>query len=64
MIGFGPIAGDCNLSPTGDLPEAAAHLYAALHAAAASAHPKVAVAPIPDRDIGAAINDRLRRAAA
>lgn len=62
-IGFGAIAGDCNLSPTGDLPEAAARLYAALHAAAASAHPKVAVAPIPDHDIGAAINDRLRRAA-
>ncbi|WP_126174695.1 L-threonylcarbamoyladenylate synthase [Tsuneonella rigui] len=64
MIGFGAIAGDCNLSPTGDLPEAAARLYAALHAAAASAHPKVAVAPIPDHHIGAAINDRLRRAAA
>jgi L-threonylcarbamoyladenylate synthase len=64
MIGFGPTAGDCNLSPSGDLAEAAAHLYAALHLAAASERPRVAVAAIPDHDIGAAINDRLRRAAA
>ncbi|RJX65516.1 threonylcarbamoyl-AMP synthase [Tsuneonella suprasediminis] len=64
MIGFGPIAGDCTLSATGDLAEAAARLYACLHMAAASPKPRVAVAPITNEGIGAAINDRLRRAAA
>jgi L-threonylcarbamoyladenylate synthase len=64
LIGFGRLSGDCNLSPSGDLAEAAACLYACLHAAAASAHPLVAVAKIPENGIGAAINDRLRRAAA
>lgn len=64
LIGFGGIAGDCNLSPGGDLAEAAARLYACLHAAAESPLPRVAVAPIPHEDIGLAINDRLRRAAA
>lgn len=63
-IGFGAVRGDMSLSPTGDLAEAAANLYAALHASAASDQPRVAVAPIPPGDIGAAINDRLRRAAA
>ncbi|HZU62387.1 MAG TPA: L-threonylcarbamoyladenylate synthase [Novosphingobium sp.] len=64
LIGFGALAGDFNLSPTGDLAEAAARLYAALHAAAASDRPRVAVASVPEAGIGAAINDRLRRAAA
>jgi len=64
MIGFGAITGDYNLSLTGDLAQAATALYAALHAAAGSEHSRVAVARIPNRDIGAAINDRLRRAAA
>ncbi|MDE1917544.1 MAG: threonylcarbamoyl-AMP synthase [Sphingomonadales bacterium] len=63
-IGFGPVAGDVSLSPTGDLAEAAANLYAALHASAASPRPRVVVAPIPHEGIGAAINDRLSRAAA
>jgi len=63
-IGFGAVAGDITLSPTGDLAEAAANLYAALHAAAASPKPRVAIAAIPEDGIGAAINDRLRRAAA
>lgn len=63
-IGFGDIEGDITLSRSGDLAEAAAQLYAALHAAAAAIEPKVAVAPIPEAGIGAAINDRLRRAAA
>lgn len=63
-IGFGAIAGDTCLSPAADLAEAAARLYAALHEAAASPKPHIAVAPIGDQDIGAAINDRLRRAAA
>lgn len=64
MIGFGAISGDCSLSPTGDCVEAAARLYACLHLAAASPAPRIAVAPVPDEGIGAAINDRLRRAAA
>lgn len=62
-IGFGPVAGEVNLSPSGDLAEAAARLYAALHQGASSGKPRIAVAPIPDEAIGAAINDRLRRAA-
>lgn len=63
-IGFGAVAGDWNLSAAGDPAEAAARLYAALHRAAAAAAARIAVAPIPDEGIGAAINDRLRRAAA
>ena len=63
LIGYGAIGGDCSLSPTGDLAEAAARLYACLHQAAASEHPRIAVATIPEAGIGAAINDRLRRAA-
>lgn len=64
LIGFGNITGDCTLSDTGDLGEAAARLYDCLHLAAASQAPSIAVAPVPDRGIGKAINDRLRRAAA
>jgi L-threonylcarbamoyladenylate synthase len=64
LIGFGPVAGDCSLSETGDLALAAARLYACLHEGAASAKPRIAVAPIPEGGIGAAINDRLGRAAA
>ena len=63
-LGFGDVSGDFNLSASADLAEAAARLYAGLHAAAASPHPKIAVAPIPEHGIGVAINDRLRRAAA
>jgi L-threonylcarbamoyladenylate synthase len=63
-IGFGPVAGDVSLSARGDLAEAAARLYALLHRAAAADRPRIAVAPIPEEGIGAAINDRLRRAAA
>lgn len=63
-IGFGPIPGDINLSKTGDLVEAAARLYAALHEANARRAARIAVAPIPDTGLGRAINDRLRRAAA
>ena len=64
LIGFGAVAGDSNLSPSGDLTEAAARLFDLLHQADASAKPRIAVAPIPDRGLGLAINDRLRRAAA
>jgi L-threonylcarbamoyladenylate synthase len=64
MIGFGAVDGDCTLSVTGDLAEAASRLYACLHSAAASDRPRIAVAAIPEEGMGAAINDRLRRAAA
>lgn len=62
-IGFGAVAGDYDLSATGDLTEAAARLFDALHAGAASAKAKIAVAMIPGEGLGAAINDRLSRAA-
>jgi L-threonylcarbamoyladenylate synthase len=63
-IGFGAVAGQTSLSSSGDLAEAAARLYACLHLSADAPQPRVAVAPVPDHGIGAAINDRLRRAAA
>lgn len=63
LIGFGAIAGDDTLSAAGDLIEAAATLFAALHRADASSRDAIAVAPVPDTGIGTAINDRLRRAA-
>ena len=62
-IGFGAVRGDRSLSLSGDLDEAAAALFDALHEAQASGRAAIAVAPIPARGIGAAINDRLRRAA-
>lgn len=62
-IGFGAVAGDVTLSASGDCAEAAARLYACLHLAAAAPQARIAVAPVPDSGIGAAINDRLRRAA-
>ena len=64
LIGFGDVAGDANLSASRDLVEAAARLFDLLHQADSSLKPKIAVAPIPDHGLGAAINDRLRRAAA
>jgi L-threonylcarbamoyladenylate synthase len=64
LIGFGAVTGDSSLSPSGDLVEAASRLFDLLHAADASAEPKIAVAPVPERGLGLAINDRLRRAAA
>lgn len=63
-VGFGSIGGTINLSADGDLDEAAANLFAALHAADQSTALRIAVAPIPDVGLGLAINDRLRRAAA
>ncbi len=67
-IGFGPLSGasGLNLSPTGDLVEAAANLFHYLRAADRRAGPdgRIAVAPIPEKGLGRAINDRLRRAAA
>jgi L-threonylcarbamoyladenylate synthase len=64
LIGFGPVAGDGSLSPSGYLVEAAARLFDLLHEAEASEKPRIAVAPVPDTGLGVAINDRLRRAAA
>ena len=64
LIGFGRVDGDLNLSPSGDLLEAAARLFDLLHQADASAKSRIAVAPIPEQGLGAAINDRLKRAAA
>ena len=64
LIGFGAIEGHFNLSASSDLAEAAARLYAALHQAAAAPQPRIAVAGLPQSGLGAAINDRLRRAAA
>ena len=64
LIGFGFIDGDASLSPSGDLVEAAARLFDLLHQADAAPQPRIAVAPVPDEGLGAAINDRLRRAAA
>jgi L-threonylcarbamoyladenylate synthase len=64
LIGFGPVAGDVNLSPSGDLIEAATRLFDLLHVAEASGRSAIAVAPVPETGLGLAINDRLRRAAA
>lgn len=64
LIGLGEIEGQANLSPSGDLVEAAAQLFDLLHRADASSLPRIAVAPIPHAGLGAAINDRLQRAAA
>ncbi|MDP1730273.1 MAG: L-threonylcarbamoyladenylate synthase [Devosia sp.] len=52
-----------NLSPAGDLREAARNLFSMLHELDALAE-AIAVAPIPHAGLGEAINDRLRRAAA
>jgi L-threonylcarbamoyladenylate synthase len=62
-LGFGPVAGTLNLSPSGDLREAARNLFAMLHELDTRT-PRIAVAPIPNTGLGEAINDRLQRAAA
>jgi L-threonylcarbamoyladenylate synthase len=51
------------LSPTGDLREAAANLFAALHRLDASNLDLIVADPVPETGLGLAINDRLRRAA-
>ncbi len=53
-----------DLSPRGDLVEAAANLFAHLRALDATGVTTIAVAPIPATGLGEAINDRLKRAAA
>jgi L-threonylcarbamoyladenylate synthase len=52
-----------NLSPGGDLAEAAMRLFSCMRAADALSPSAIAVAPIPREGLGEAINDRLRRAA-
>lgn len=65
MLGFAGTPGaDLDLSPAGDDVEAAANLFAYLHALDARGPAGIAVAPIPEAGLGLAINDRLRRAAA
>ena len=63
-LGFGQILCDLNLSPKGNLTEAAANLFDYLHRLDEMGAEKIAVSPIPEEGIGIAINDRLRRAAA
>ncbi len=69
-LGFGPncSAARRNLSPAGDLHEAAANLFALLHQMDTLAQTEnaaeITIAPVPDHGLGVAINDRLRRAAA
>jgi len=69
LLAFGPkpLIGakrEINLSPEGDLQEAAARLFAALRELDAAGITTIAVMPIPDQGLGRAINDRLQRAAA
>jgi L-threonylcarbamoyladenylate synthase len=63
LLGFGSVEADLNLSPSGNLIEAAANLFSHLHQLDAMNKP-IAVSPIPQTGLGRAINDRLRRAAA
>lgn len=68
FLGFGDVSGSGpmakNLSPAGDLAEAARNLFAHLHELDAMGANLIAVAPIPKTGLGEAINDRLLRAAA
>ncbi len=65
-LGFGEhhIAGHLTLSASGDLAEAGTQLFALLRRADGANPAAIAIAPIPDTGLGAAINDRLKRAAA
>jgi L-threonylcarbamoyladenylate synthase len=71
LLAFGsvPLPGEAsaaavmNLSPDGDLDEAAANLFGYLRALDAKATRTIAVMTIPENGLGEAINDRLRRAA-
>ncbi|MEL6297290.1 MAG: L-threonylcarbamoyladenylate synthase [Pseudomonadota bacterium] len=69
LLAFGPVVPPHrgpseNLSTAGDLSVAAQNLFAALRRLDASGARTIAVMPVPDIGLGAAINDRLRRAAA
>ncbi|MCW9033640.1 MAG: L-threonylcarbamoyladenylate synthase [Rhodospirillales bacterium] len=65
ILGFGPKAPkEClNLSPKGDLVEAAANLFAMMRQLDKPKFDRIAVMPIPNHGLGEAINDRLKRAA-
>lgn len=65
LLGFGPMIESCdlNLSPQGDLKEAAHNLFKMLWQLDHQPFSGIAVAPIPEHGLGVAINDRLRRAA-
>jgi L-threonylcarbamoyladenylate synthase len=68
LLAFGPNApqgaiASINLSASGDLEEAAANLFASLRRLDEAGAKAMAVMPIPERGLGEAINDRLRRAA-
>jgi L-threonylcarbamoyladenylate synthase len=67
-LGFGPDEREhpaaLNLSPSGDLGEAAANLFGHMRQLDQTGREAIAVAPIPEKGLGEAINDRLRRAAA
>lgn len=64
LLAFGPATeATLNLSPTGDLKEAAANLFAMLRALDDPEFGAIAVMPIPESGLGTAINDRLQRAA-
>lgn len=60
----GQLRAEIDLSPSGDPVEAAANLFACLRALDRPGVTAIAVAPVPEAGLGAAINDRLRRAAA
>ena len=68
LLAFGPapdFSGPMlNLSPRGDLIEAAANLFSHLRALDASGAKRIAVMKVPHDGLGEAINDRLKRAAA
>ena len=70
LLAFGPAppgaerARVLNLSPRGDLVEAAANLFSHLRALDAAGATTIAVMPVPHEGLGEAINDRLARAAA
>jgi len=69
LLAFGPnvpegAAAVLNLSPTGDLEEAARNLFAMLRRLDDAGYDAIAAMPVPEEGAGIAINDRLRRAAA
>jgi L-threonylcarbamoyladenylate synthase len=69
LLAFGPepppgALAVSNLSPVGDLDEAARNLFAMLRELDRSGASRIAVMPVPDGGLGEAIRDRLRRAAA
>ncbi|MGB0671397.1 MAG: L-threonylcarbamoyladenylate synthase [Rhodospirillales bacterium] len=65
FLGFGPDGANAemNLSAKGDLREAAANLFGFLRRLDEQGATAIAVAPIPNKGLGRAINDRLVRAA-